>query len=53
MVSQSGTRHRRGGDDEYRQGYAKAGRAVVIGQAVRERRLAWACLRSSWPSALA
>jgi ribosome-binding protein aMBF1 (putative translation factor) len=33
------TRNRRG-SDEYRQGYAEARRAFLIGQAVRERRLA-------------
>jgi ribosome-binding protein aMBF1 (putative translation factor) len=30
----------RRGSQEYRRGYAEAGRAFVIGQAVRERRLA-------------
>ena len=30
----------RRGSEEYRQGYAEAGRAFMIGQAVRERRLA-------------
>ena len=30
----------RRGSEEYRQGYAEARRAVLIGQAVRERRLA-------------
>jgi ribosome-binding protein aMBF1 (putative translation factor) len=32
-------RHRRG-SNEYREGYAEANRAFLIGQAVRERRMA-------------
>ena len=38
--------------DEYREGYAEARRAFLIGQAVRERRWPWNCPRSNSPPAL-
>ena len=41
----------RRGSEQYRQGYAEGRRAFLIGQAVRERRLALGYPRSNWPPA--
>ena len=43
----------RRGSADYREGHAEARRAFLIGQAVRERRLALGLLRLSLPVALA
>ena len=40
--------HQRRHSDEYREGYAEARRAFLIGQAVRERRWPLGCPRSNW-----
>jgi hypothetical protein len=41
----------RRGSEQYRQGYAEARRAFLIGQAIRERRLILGFPRPNWPPA--